>query len=438
MLLTRIEAVGFRNLEGFAEFGPGLNIFYGDNAQGKTNWLEAIYVLGNTKSFRTSQMKDCIAFGADHGLLRGETLRGSVAKQIQLLVAESAKELYVNGKREAVVRYIGNLDVFAFSLEEMEVIRGEPSQRRRFLDKGIVTTTPAFLNTLSQYNHIIKQKNRLLGEAATSDDPSSFISQVEAWNEQLIDFGAMIHNARIDYVERLNQVLDQNDHGRAIFGAERINVRYRSQLEGKGDLTDFAGLFRERLALRMQAEIASGHSLIGPHRDDLEILADRREVGRFGSAGQQRSALLLLDLAQISIYNSIYEESPVLLIDDIDAELDRSRIEALLGELEGRTQTFVSTSRRAIANRYQDRARVFYVERGRAIREARIDEAYDEGRSAKIVTAAGDENAREEQGSPVGDLERAVREMTISREGETSGTAGDRGDHEQSIEASFK
>src|SRR5215211_6726487 len=265
MLLTRIEAVGFRNLEGFAEFGPGLNIFYGDNAQGKTNWLEAIYVLGNTKSFRTSQMKDCIAFGADHGLLRGETLRGSVAKQIQLLVAESAKELYVNGKREAVVRYIGNLDVFAFSLEEMDVIRGEPGQRRRFLDKGIVTTTPAFLNTLSQYNHIIKQKNRLLGEAATSDDPSSFISQVEAWNEQLIDFGAMIHNARIDYVERLNQVLDQNDHGRAIFGAERINVRYRSQLEGKGDLTDFAGLFRERLALRMQAEIASGHSLIGPH-----------------------------------------------------------------------------------------------------------------------------------------------------------------------------
>jgi recombinational DNA repair ATPase RecF len=228
-------------------------------------------------------------------------------------------------------------------------------------------------------------------------------------------------------------VLGQNDHGRAIFGAERINVRYRSQLEGKGDLSQFAGLFRDRLAIRLQAELAAGHSLIGPHRDDLEILADGREVGRFGSAGQQRSALLLLDLAQVSIYNFIYEESPVLLIDDIDAELDRSRIEALLGELEGRAQTFVSTSRRAIANRYRDRAAVFYAERGRAIREAQGEEP-----SVKIVTAAGEQKAHDEQEAPVSELERAVREMTISREEETSGPAGDKGDHEQSIEASFK
>src|SRR5215212_1946980 len=141
MLLTRIEASGFRNLEGFAEFGTGLNIFYGDNAQGKTNWLEAIYVLGNTKSFRTSQLKDCVGFGGYHqSILRGETLRGSVTKQIQLLIGESTKELYVNGKREAIIRYIGNLDVFVFSLEEMAVIRGEPTQRRRFLDRGIVAT----------------------------------------------------------------------------------------------------------------------------------------------------------------------------------------------------------------------------------------------------------------------------------------------------------
>ena len=129
-------------------------------------------------------------------------------------------------------------------------------------------------------------------------------------------------------------------------------------------------------------------------------------MARFGSAGQQRSALLLLDLAQVSIYNSIYEESPVLLIDDIDAELDRGRIEALLGELEGRTQTFVSTSRRSIANRYASRASVFYVERGRA--------------NVNRVTAAGNEQAH-----------ASVREMTIE-------PAGDKQDYEQSIEASFK
>jgi len=369
MLLTRIEASGFRNLEGFADFGPGLNIFYGDNAQGKTNWLEAIYVLGNTKSFRTSQLRDCIAFDQPQAILRGETSRGSSSKDIQLLISQDSKQLFVNGKREALTRYLGNLDVFAFSLEEMDVIRGEPGQRRRFIDRGAVAVSPRFLNTLSRYNQVIKQKNRLLGEAGESDNPARYISQVEAWNEQLVETGAAIHDHRASYVERMNQVLDQNDHGRAIFGAERITVRYRSQLEGKGDLDHYTDLFRERLALRLTAEMAAGHSLIGPHRDDLEILSDGREVSRYGSAGQQRSALLLLDLAQVSIYNSIYEESPVLLIDDIDAELDRGRIEALLSELEGRAQTFVSTSRRAIANRYRDRASTYRVERGQPISE---------------------------------------------------------------------
>jgi DNA replication and repair protein RecF len=371
MLLTRIEASGFRNLEGSAEFGPGLTIFYGDNAQGKTNWLEAIYVLGNTKSFRTTQLRECIAFDEPQALLRGETRRGNVTKQIQLALSEDSKQLFVNGKRETLARYLGNLDVFVFSLEEMDVIRGEPGRRRRFLDRGAITVSPRLLNTLSRYNHVLKQKNRLLAEATKSDDPKQFIAQIEAWNEQLVELGSAIHTERISYVDRLNGVLEQNDHGQAIFGAERISIRYRSQLEGKGDLDQFAEVFRERLAVRLPAEIAAGHSLIGPHRDDLEIMADGREVARYASAGQQRSALLLLDLAQVSIYNSIYEESPVLLIDDVDAELDRGRIEALFLELEGRTQTFVTTSRRAIASRYQDRARLYRIDRGRAGGESR-------------------------------------------------------------------
>lgn len=404
MQLSRIEAIGFRNLTGFAEFGAGLNIFYGDNAQGKTNWLEAIYTLGNTKSFRTSQIKECIAFDADQTIIRGEVLRGSVAKQIQIALTESTKELYVNSKREAVVRYLNNLDVFVFSLEEMDIIRGEPKERRRFLDRGITTMTPAFLNTISQYNHVLRQKNKLLSEASESQNHAAFRDQVEAWNEELIQFGAEIHNARMDYVARLKRALELNDYGHAIFGGERIKVRYKSQLEGKGDTEDFAALFRERLSLRLANEIAAGRSLIGPHRDDLEITADSREVSRFGSAGQQRSALLLLDLAQVYIYNSIYEESPVLLIDDIDAELDRGRIEALLKQLEGRAQTFVSTSRRAIANRYRDRAMVFLVEAGRAISEA-------DREGVNRVAAAGDEQSRDSFASSSDELERAARKL---------------------------
>jgi DNA replication and repair protein RecF len=400
MQLTRVEAYGFRNLEGFVETSPGLNIFYGDNAQGKTNWLEAIYVLGCTKSFRASQVRDCINFSATEAVIRGNVLRGSITKQLQLFLNEAVKQLFVNGKREAVIRYLGNLDVFVFSLEEMDVIRGDPTSRRRFIDRGVATLMPSFIGTLSKYNHIIKQKNRLLAQASKSERQEAFYPQVEAWNDQLVEAGTTIHKARLRYIERLNQALDENDHGRAIFGAERVNLRYKSQLEGKGDLDNYRQLYSERLGLRLSAEVASGHALIGPHRDDLEILADGREVSRFGSAGQQRSALLLLDLAQVSIYNSTYEESPVLLIDDIDAELDRGRVEALLSVLEGRAQTFISTSRRSIANRYRDRASVYKVEKGLAVNEQ------DQTSHSEIKYT---DNSADE-------LERTVREMLDDEE----------------------
>jgi len=405
MHLTRIEAAGFRNLTGFAETSPGLNIFYGDNAQGKTNWLEAIYVLGSTKSFRTSQVRDCIGFHAEQAILRGVVRRGNLTKEIQLLLTPASKELYVNGKREATLRYLGNLDVFVFSLEEMDVIRRDPTERRRFVDRGIAALMPSYIDTLSKYNHIIKQKNRLLADASESRTPEAFQAQVEAWNEELIDFGTVIHKARMRYVERLNHVLEENDYGRAIFGAERINLRYKSQLEGKGDLSDFRALFTERLALRINAEIAAGHALIGPHRDDLEILADGREVGRFGSAGQQRSALLLLDLAQVTIYNSAYEESPVLLIDDLDAELDRGRIEAVLGALEQSAQTFISTSRRTIANRYRDRAAIHFVAGGQTMSEPSLRVSRSDAEQAEFSAA--------EEG------ERAVRDKFVDDEEQT-------------------
>src|ERR1041385_1308166 len=202
MLLMRIEASGFRNLEGFADLGPGLNIFYGDNAQGKTNWLESVYILGNTKSIRTSQLRECIGFERSQALLRGEISRGSVSKQIQLLIAEDSKQLFVNGKHETLARYLGNLVVFVFSLEEMDVIRGDPGQRRRFIDRGAVTITPSFLNTISRYNQVIKQKNKLLGSASESANPNQFVNEIEAWNEQLVELGASIHNHRTSYVER--------------------------------------------------------------------------------------------------------------------------------------------------------------------------------------------------------------------------------------------
>ncbi|MCA1615237.1 MAG: hypothetical protein LC800_14110, partial [Acidobacteria bacterium] len=163
----------------------------------------------------------------------------------------------------------------------------------------------------------------------------------------------------LDYVGRINVALESR-----LFEREEITIRYVSALEGKGDLGDYEGLIAERLRLRLQAEISAGYSLIGPHRDELEILFDGRDIRQFGSSGQQRSALILLDLAAISVYHSWHSEFPLFLLDDVDAELDRRRVGRLLEYLEGRTQTFVTTSKESLVEQYSSRAKVFEIRGG--------------------------------------------------------------------------
>lgn len=379
MHLQRIEAHQFRNLIGAIDFSPGLNVLYGANAQGKSNWLEAVYLLATTKSFRTAHPREAIQHQATEAILRGTIARGNLTKDLQLLLTESSKQTFVNGKREAVIRYLGSLDAIAFTADEMEVVRGAPEARRRFIDRGVVSTLPSYLGTLAEYNRVLKQKNRLLRDASQADDPSAYFPLLQPWNDQLVVYGAEMHAARTAYVERLRAALQPQ-----LFQAEQIAISYRSSLAGKGDLNDYAQVMQERLVFHLRNEISSGYCLVGPHRDDLEILSDGYEIARFGSSGQQRSALLILDLAQMLVYYQTFEEYPVFLIDDIDAELDRTRIEILLDYLDGKSQTFVSTSKRSIADRYRHRAATFQVTAGSvAAPDEREDDRGDE--AAKIT-----------------------------------------------------
>lgn len=362
MHLTRLEAIDFRNLTGVIQFSAGLNIVHGANAQGKTSWLEALYLLATTKSFRTAAPREAIEHQAREAILRGTVQRGNLTKDLQLLLQPASRQTFVNGKREATTRYLGNLAAIAFTADEMEVVRGAPDARRRFLDRGVFSIHPAHLGTLTEYNRVIRQKNALLRKAAEGDSPHDYRALIEPWNDQLLVLAAAIHRARLDYVARLQETINPT-----LFRAEDIRIRYRSSLEGKGDLTDYPALLRERLQLRLPNELATGYSLVGPHRDDLEILSDGREVSRYGSSGQQRSALLILDLAQLNVYYRTFEEYPIFLIDDLDAELDRTRIEILLDYLADRSQTIVSTSKRSLAENYRSRATLFEIEAGRVV-----------------------------------------------------------------------
>jgi DNA replication and repair protein RecF len=279
---------------------------------------------------------------------------------MQVNLQGNTKSFSVNGKREPVTRYLGQLNTIAFTADELNTIRGMPEARRKFIDRGVVSLHPAYVQTLADYNRVIKQKNRLLQDASESEMSLEQTSELIApWNQQLINLSAEIHRARTDYVGRLNDVLE-----RRLFEREDTTIRYVSSLEGKGDLNDYESLIAERLKIRLQAEIAAGYSLIGPHRDELEILFDGRDIRAFGSSGQQRSALIILDLAAISVYYSWHNEYPLFLIDDVDAELDRKRISYLLGYLEGRTQTFITTSKKSLVEQFVARASVYQISDG--------------------------------------------------------------------------
>ncbi|HUS12176.1 MAG TPA: DNA replication and repair protein RecF [Pyrinomonadaceae bacterium] len=364
MILESLAVKNFRNLSGKIFWGPGLNILYGNNGQGKTNWLEAIHTLSRTKSFRTQRLQESIRFGEDSALIEGQVSVGEdLHRNLRISLRENTKSIWVNDKREQLARYLGLLQVFAFTADQLEVVRGMPEARRHFIDRGAASLRPAYVRTVSDYNKIIKQKNRILQEASERElRLEQTENLVTPWNEQLAILGTEIHKARVDYTERLKRTLEQS-----LFEPAELEIRYASSLESKGDVNDYEALLRERLQLRLPAEVAAGRSLIGPHRDDLSIHLAGREMRVYGSSGQQRSALLLLDLAAISVYNSWHQDYPVFLVDDVDAELDEKRIRRLLEYLEGRTQTFITTSKRSHLEGFLSQANVHEIVQGEAL-----------------------------------------------------------------------
>ena len=239
---------------------------------------------------------------------------------------------------------------------------------RNFLDRGAISLHPPYAQTLADYNKVIKQKKRLLQQAVEDGMTlAALVSLVQPWNEQVVTLATQIHRARNRYVDLLNEALDHN-----LF-QDDISIRYVSALEGKDDLADYRSLITDRLQLRMQEELFAGACLIGPHRDDLLVLFGGREIRSFGSSGQQRSALITLDLAAISVYYSKHQNYPIFLIDDVDAELDGSRINRLLEYLDGRTQTFITTSKRSHFERFEKRANFYEARAGVATAEGTMN-----------------------------------------------------------------
>lgn len=371
MFLRSIRARDFRNLEGEIHWGDGINVIYGNNGQGKTNWLEAIHLLAHAKSFRTRHLQESINFGKSAASVQGQVARGSeVERELQVDIRANTRQTFVNRKREALTNYAAQLHAVWFTADELEVVRGGPEARRSFIDRGAVSLHPSYAQVLGNYGKVIKQKKRLLQQAGEDGLRFEELTQLlEPWNEQLVSLSAQIHKSRTEYVDLLNDALDHS-----LFG-DTLSIRYVSSLEGKGELSNYEDLIAQRLRIRMQAEVFAGACLIGPHRDDMSVLFGDRNLRSFGSSGQQRSALITLDLAAISVYHSRHQDYPIFLIDDVDAELDGIRIERLFEYLDGRTQTFVTTSKKNHFERFNQRAHFYEVSGGAATEETDLKAA---------------------------------------------------------------
>lgn len=344
MQLKKLSLQQYRNYERMEfETNHMVNIIVGPNAQGKTNLLESIFVLALTKSHRTNQDKELIRWNAPSALLHAEIEKKYGSVKLDLAISAKGKKAKVNGlEQKKLSNFIGSLNVVMFAPEDLEIVKGSPSVRRRFLDMEIGQVYPAYLYDVSQYNKILHQRNNYLKQMFGSSGASPLL---EVWNEQLAQFGIKIMKKRQSFIKKL-QLWAEKIHAGITNGQEQLRIDYEHSLPGDAQEDD-AVLFDQfmiKLSQVRDQEMRRGVSLVGPHRDDLRFYINGKEVQTFGSQGQQRTTALSLKLAEIELVQEEVGEYPLLLLDDVLSELDHYRQTQLIETFQRKVQTFITTT----------------------------------------------------------------------------------------------
>lgn len=324
MILKSIALNHFRNYSDmFLEFDKGTNILYGDNAQGKTNILEAVYVSGTTKSHKGSKDKELIQFGQEESHIRTVVERDGLDYQIDMHIKKhKPKGIAINKVPiKKASELFGILNIVFFSPEDLNIIKNGPSERRRFLDMELCQLDSIYLYHLTKYNKILNQRNKLLKDINFRPELADTLS---VWDMQLIEYGKKIINSRNKFIERLNEIVP-NIHKNISGNREKLILHYEPNVK-EDDM--------ERELLKNQArDLKFGMTSIGPHRDDMSFNIQDVDIRRFGSQGQQRSCALSLKLSEIELVKQSIRETPVLILDDVLSELDSSRQNFLLNSI---------------------------------------------------------------------------------------------------------
>lgn len=339
MLLSGLSLVGFRSYERLeAHWEPKGALLWGENGAGKTNLLEAMHLLAVGRSHRTQNDRELIAVGADGLFARGvgkSAIEGAVEVEVAIAArAGEPKRARVNGKEEGrLSAIVGRLGVVMAAPEDLEIPRGAPERRRRFLDQLLCQMRPAHLAALQAYGKALRQRNRALREAREGRGGHEAAALAEAWDAPLVEWGQRVRAGRASLVGRLSDLAAR--HYREVSGREEeLRVAYPA---AEDDLA-------ATVARAAPAEARRGTTLVGPHRDDLSLALDGKDLRAYGSRGQQRAAAFALRLASAAIFREERGEAPVLLLDDVFAELDPGRADRLAGMLAGTAQVFVTAT----------------------------------------------------------------------------------------------
>ncbi len=332
MYIKSIELNGYRNYKNvIVYFDKGTNILYGDNAQGKTNILESIFMCATTKSHKGAKDKEVIGFEENEAKITLYLEKfGDEIKIDMLLRKDKSKIVAVNGSKiKKATELLGILNVVLFSPEDLSIIKNGPSERRRFIDMELCQLDSIYLYNLSKYNKIVEQRNKLIKDSYLNNE---LIDTISIWDMQLVSYGKLIIEKRRKFIEELNEIIGKV-HSKLTDNKEKLEIHYEPDVEPEN--------FEKVLNKNRLKDIKYKITGAGPHRDDFSFLVNNIDIRKYGSQGQQRTAALSLKLSEIEIVKKVTGHVPVLLMDDVLSELDSSRQNYLLNII-GDIQTIIT------------------------------------------------------------------------------------------------
>ncbi|MCB6201237.1 DNA replication/repair protein RecF [Extibacter muris] len=360
MKIKSLKLKNFRNYDLLKlEFDDATNIFYGDNAQGKTNILESIYLSGTTKSHRGTKDRDLVQFGKEESHIEAVVEKNGITYQIDMhLKKNSPKGIAINKiPIRKASELFGIINIVFFSPEDLNIIKNGPSERRRFIDLELSQLDKVYLNNLSNYNRIVNQRNHLLKDITQQ---RNLMETLDVWEIQLIQYGNKIIERRKQFVKEINKIIS-NIHKKLTGQREEINLIYEPSI---GNLT-----LEQALAKNRERDMKIKSTSVGPHRDDICFMAGDLDIRRFGSQGQQRTAALSLKLSEIELVRQSIHDTPVLLLDDVLSELDKHRQNYLLDSIHDIQTLITCTGVDEFVNHRFSINKVFHVQDGQVAKE---------------------------------------------------------------------